>query len=90
MLHKEFVPLFCFDPRFFDNSVPMYCMEHKTGIIRTRFQLETVEQFRKSLQELGSCLLVAHDKPEQFMKQLIVPGMMHTIVYQAEICHEER
>ena len=28
----------------------------------------TVEEFRKSLKELGSCLLVAHDKPEQFIK----------------------
>lgn len=40
--------------------------------------------------EIGSNLLVAHEKPETFFKKLIVPGMMHTVVYQAEICAEER
>jgi len=34
---KEFIPVFCFDPRFYDDAVPKYCMDRKTGIIRTRF-----------------------------------------------------
>ena len=65
-------------------------MDRKTGIIRTRFQLETVEQFRRDLEALGSNLLVTHDKPENFLKNLIEPDVMYTIAYQAEICYEER
>ena len=33
----EFVPLYCFDPRFYDMSVPEYKMDRKSGIVRTRF-----------------------------------------------------
>ena len=86
----QFLPMFCFDPRFYDKSVPEYKMTRKTGMIRTRFQLETVKEFRQNLEALGSCLLVAHDKPENFVQKLIEPGVKHTVVYQAEICHEER
>ena len=38
----EYIPVFCFDPRFFDMSVPEWKMERKTGIVRTRFQIDTV------------------------------------------------
>ena len=51
---KEFLPLYCFDPRFFNKSEPKFKMTRKTGIIRTRFQLETVREFRKNLENLGS------------------------------------
>lgn len=34
--------------------------------------------------------MVAHEKPEKFVQELIEPGAKHTVVYQAEICHEER
>ena len=33
---------------------------------------------------------MAHEKPEEFIKNLIVPDTKHTVVYQAEICYEER
>ena len=65
-------------------------MSRRAGIIRTRFQLETVEEFRKSLVDLGSYLLVAHEKPEVFMKQLVAPDLNHTVVYTTEICSEEK
>jgi len=49
-----------------------------------------VQDFRKSLTEVGSSLLIAHEKPETFIKKLAAKGMMNTVVYQAEICAEER
>ena len=35
--HKEFIPVYCFDPRFYEESVPKFAMERKTGIHRTKF-----------------------------------------------------
>ena len=61
----------------------------KSGIWRTRFQIETVQQFRASLRALGCGLLVAHAKPEEFLQSLIVPNLKTTIVYQAETSDEE-
>ena len=81
--------MYCFDPRFFNKTEPKF-KTRKTGIIRTRFQLETVKEFRQNLEKLGSCLLVAHEKPEKFVQDLIEPGAKHTVVYQAETCYEER
>lgn len=56
---KEVLPVFCFDPRFYDRTVQKYQIK-KCGVIRTRFNLETVGQFRTGLQQIGSNLLVAH------------------------------
>ena len=73
--------MFCFDPRFYDEAVPKFAINRKSGIYRTRFQLETVKDFRNSLGEVGSSLLVAHEKPETFIKKLALKGMMNTVVY---------
>ena len=35
--YKEIIPVYCFDPRFFDDSVPKFAMNRKTGIHRTKF-----------------------------------------------------
>ena len=34
---KEIIPVYCFDPRFYNRSVSKFKMNRKTGIIRTRF-----------------------------------------------------
>ena len=46
--HSEFLPVFCFDPRFFDKVLKSYSMK-KCGFHRTKFQLESVAEFRKKL-----------------------------------------
>ena len=61
----------------------------KSGIWRTRFQIETVEQFRTSLKALGSGLLVASGRPEDFLATLIAPNLHTTVVYQPETSDEE-
>ena len=35
--HKEFVPVYCFDPRSFDTAIPKFSIQRKTGVIRTKF-----------------------------------------------------
>ena len=59
------------------------------GIIRTRFQIETVQELRKSLKAIDSGLLVAHDTPENFISQLVRPNYVTTVVYQLETSDEE-
>ena len=49
-----------------------------------------MKELRESLKALGNDLFVAHEKPEVFLKKLIAPGMVNTIVYQAEISKDQR
>jgi deoxyribodipyrimidine photolyase len=42
------------------------------------------------LKALGSGLLVAHDQPEVFIKELMDRTLQTTVVYQQEVCDEER
>jgi deoxyribodipyrimidine photo-lyase len=59
-------------------------------VLRTKFQLESVAEFRRKLKSLGSGLLVAHDQPEVFIKKLMDRTLQTTVVYQQEVCDEER
>ena len=59
-------------------------------MLRTKFQLESVAEFRRKLKALGSGLLVAHDQPEVFIKELVDRTLQTTVVYQQEVCDEER
>ena len=82
------MPVYCFDPRFNAQRSTEFRIR-KSGIWRTRFQIETVEQFRASLRALGSGLLVANARPEDFLQRLVTPNLKTTIVYQAETSDEE-
>jgi deoxyribodipyrimidine photo-lyase len=90
--YKEFVPVFCFDPRYYSKDVdtlhPTFGTR-KTGIWRARFQLESVSHFRQSLKGIGSGLLITNEKPEDFLSKLIKPGLQNTIVYSQESMDEE-
>lgn len=68
--YKEVIPVYCYDPRFYDYQVKKYNIK-KCGLIRTRFNIETVCEFRQSLESIGSCLFAAHAKPEDFLSDLI-------------------
>lgn len=78
--HKEIVPVYCFDPRFFTQRVEKY-QTRKCGLIRTRFILESVENFRQRLEKVGSKLLVSMDKPEDFLPKLIDKDFDNEIVF---------
>lgn len=86
--YLEVVPVYCFDPRFNERNVDEFRIR-KTGIWRSRFQIESVKAFRNSLKGLGSGLLVAHDNPETFLSKLVNPALDTTLVYQTETSDEE-
>ena len=86
--YREIIPVFCFDPRFNQQQVQKYDIR-KAGIWRSRFLIETVEDFRRNLKGLGSGLLVSQDTPEEFLKSLVNPALQTTLVFQAETSDEE-
>ncbi len=87
-LTKEVVPVYSFDPRFYQTKVQPYD-SLKCGIVRARFIRETVMNLREKLQGLGSNLLLTQEKPEVFLPKLLRPGSQNALVYQQEVCKEE-
>jgi deoxyribodipyrimidine photo-lyase len=69
--NTEVVPVYCFDPRFYDEQTKFGTK--KSGFNKTRFMLESVKDLRRSLEQRGSGLLVSHSKPEEFIPTLLGP-----------------
>ena len=63
----QVLPVFCFDPRFYTKAQPQFHMARKSGIHRTRFNIESVLDLRSNLQKIGSGLLLSTAKPEDFI-----------------------
>jgi deoxyribodipyrimidine photo-lyase len=90
--HKEVIPVFSFDPRFYSTTeTPMHPLyrTRKTGIHRARFAMDSVQAFRADLKKIGSGLMVTSQKPEDFLHTLLEPSMTNTVVYQQEHMAEE-
>jgi deoxyribodipyrimidine photo-lyase len=79
--HSQVIPVYCFDPRFYTMPVYDYKIPRKSGINRTRFMLESVEDLRQNLESIGSGLLVAYDKPEDFIPKLVSEDANTYLIY---------
>jgi deoxyribodipyrimidine photo-lyase len=80
------VPVYCFDPRQFGRTSFGFA---KTGAFRAKFLLESVADLRRSLQQLGSNLLIRQGLPEKILPDLAVQlGVTH-IYCDAEVTAEE-
>lgn len=64
------------------------------GIHRTRFLIETVEDFKEDLKLVGSNLLYSWEKPDVFIKKIIEWNEKHNrdtiVAYQKEVLPEEK
>jgi deoxyribodipyrimidine photo-lyase len=87
--------LYCFDPRVFGDARSKYG-SLKCGPKRAKFIVEAVTDLRKSLEEKGSGLIVAHGKPEDVLSRLLAktktegaPLMVPHVICQEEVCSEE-
>ena len=80
----ELLCIYCFDPRHFRNT--RYGSK-KTGLFRTKFQLEAVENLRENLRKLGNNLIVAYDKPENIIPNLTSDDI--TVHVTGEVTNEE-
>lgn len=83
---KEVLPLYCFDPRMFQQSEYSGCA--KTGARRTKFLLESVIDLRQRLRSVGSDLLIAVSKPEDVIADL-VGDCSTSVLAQKEVTSEE-
>jgi len=76
----EIIPVFCFDPRLYhlEQSKSKFS-SRKTGLMRSQFQLETIECLRKDLKSIGSNLIVSIEKPEKYLCKLL-SDVYHNII----------
>eukprot|EP01025_Chloroclados_australasicus_P029737 TRINITY_DN2970_c0_g1_i1.p1 TRINITY_DN2970_c0_g1~~TRINITY_DN2970_c0_g1_i1.p1 ORF type:complete len:601 (-),score=68.60 TRINITY_DN2970_c0_g1_i1:171-1973(-) len=86
---SEVLPLYCFDPRYFDNNIIDRKTgkkgEPKTGPYRAQFLLESVLDLKQNLRKVGSDLLIQIGKPELIIPQYLKDGTGQTMV----LCQEE-
>jgi len=74
---KKLLVVFCFDPRHYGPCASLHpCWSKgakhisKTGVLRARFLVESVNALQQSLRDLGSELFVAHGRPEEVLPNL--------------------
>lgn len=80
------IPVYCFDPRHFGTTAFGFA---KTGGFRAQFLLESVVDLRRSLQALGSDLVVRIGKPEAVIPAVAQQIRAEAVHYHAEATHEE-
>ncbi len=80
------IPVYFFDPRYFSkNNFDFY----NTGILRSKFLLESVAQLKKSLQELGADLLIFQGKPEDHIGTLCAKYDITEVYHHREVSMRE-
>ena len=80
------IPVYCFDPRHFEVT-PFNTS--KTGIIRTKFLLESVADLRKSFQNAGGDLVIRVGKPEVILPELVAKYKVYEVYHHREVASEE-
>ena len=66
------LPLFCFDPRIFGKECETEFGTTKTGIMRTKFYLESVQDLRLNLKtKFNSDLYVCYNTPEEELEAIL-------------------
>jgi len=82
----KIIPVYCFDDRQFEKSTFGFA---KTGAFRAQFLLESVADLRKSLQVLGSDLVILRGKPEVEVATLAQQLEATAVYFHQEATREE-
>ncbi|NEQ98355.1 MAG: DASH family cryptochrome [Cyanothece sp. SIO2G6] len=80
------IPVYCFDPRQFGSTRFGFV---KTGAFRAQFLLESVADLRRSLQTLGSNLIVRQGEPEVVIPALAEQLGIYAVLFHGEVTSEE-
>lgn len=83
---EEILPVFCFDPRQFEMTS---YHSFKTGSVRAKFLIESVNGLRKSLQCLGGDLFIVNGKPEEVLPDLVSKYEIAEVYHHREVASEE-
>lgn len=82
----QIVPFYCFDERQFKKTSFGF---PKIGNFRGKFLLESIEDLRKSLQKLGSNLVIRRGYPEIIIPQLAQELSLNAVYFYQEAIAEE-
>lgn len=82
----DIIPVYCFDPRQFGETSFGF---PKTGAFRGQFLLESVADLRRSLQSLGSDLIIRLGEPETVIPQLVADLNIFAVLFHGEVTSEE-
>ncbi|MBD2460831.1 DASH family cryptochrome [Oscillatoria sp. FACHB-1407] len=80
------IPVYCFDPRQFGTTFYGF---PKTGAFRAQFLRESVSDLRRSLQSLGSDLIIRQGLPEVVLPEIAKTLGVTAIYYHQEVTSEE-
>ncbi|TFV95740.1 DASH family cryptochrome [Algoriphagus kandeliae] len=83
---EEVVPVYCFDPRHFEKTELGF---PKTGNFRGKFLLESVQDLRNNLQNLGGDLVILRGKPEEELVTFAERIQAGAIYFSQEVTAEE-
>lgn len=79
---EQIVPVYCFDPRYFELS--RYGTK-KTGELRAKFLLESVNGLRESLKQLGGELIVRVGRPEDILPEICSQYEVAEVYHHREV-----
>lgn len=82
----QVIPLYCFDPRQFSTTSFGF---PKTGAFRAEFLLGSVAALRRSLQALGSDLVIRQGEPERLIPELVKEFDIDAVYWHEEATAEE-
>ncbi|MEB3355690.1 MAG: DASH family cryptochrome [Synechococcales bacterium] len=82
----QVIPVYCFDPRQFATTSFGF---PKTGAFRAQFLRESVADLRRSLQALGSDLIIRQGKPETEIPPLVNALNITAVYFHTEVTSEE-
>lgn len=80
------IPLYCFDPRQFAETSYGF---PKTGSFRAQFLLESIADLRRSLQKIGSNLVIRKGKPEEVIPKIAQQFNAKVVYFSKEVTAEE-
>ncbi len=80
------LPVFCFDPFYFKKDA---LGNSKTGNLRTRFLIESVDNLRKNLRNLGGELIIRIGNPAEVLPLLAEQYQVNEVYHHREVAYEE-
>src|SRR5471030_1377618 len=76
------LPVYCFDPYYFKKNLSGNL---KTGIIRTRFLVESVACLRRNLQSIGGELVIRIGNPAEILPGIAEQYKVNEVYHHREV-----
>ncbi len=83
---SKIIPVYCFDPRHFEKTK---FNNLKTGNFRAQFIIESVQNLKTSLKNLGGDLLIRTGKPELVIPEIVAQYKVDEVYHHREVASEE-